>query len=97
MVTSESSASAESGEDSSDLETLSNVKAKVRYEMQMLRGCEPHLGDAVEVFWEGDKVWYKGEVVESDDDSFQVHYQMDGNTLVHSRTDGIYQYRLVQK
>ena len=37
------------------------------------------------------------EVVESDDDSFQVHYQMDENTLVHSRTDGIYQYRLVQK
>ena len=52
MVTSESSASAESGEESSDLETLSHVKAKVRYQMQMLRGCEPRFSSPLPNGWE---------------------------------------------
>ena len=48
----------------------------------MLRGCEPHRGDTVEVYWEGDKAWYTGEVVESDDDSFDVKYDLDGAILL---------------
>lgn len=102
-MSSESSESAESSEESSgeseesSSETLASVRAKARYDKQMLRGCEPHRGDTVEVYWEGDKAWYTGEVVESDDDSFDVKYDLDGAILLHSRTDGIYQYRLVKK
>jgi hypothetical protein len=104
--TSESSASAESGESSAssdDDETLSAVRATVRASMKkstyvpQYSSCEPHRGDIVEVYWEGDTCWYEGEVIESDDDSFEVHYRSDGNTLLHSRTDGIYKYRLATK
>ena len=103
-MSSESSESAESSEETSSeseessSETLASVraKAKARYDKQMLRGCEPHRGDTVEVYWEGDKAWYTGEVVESDDDSFDVKYDLDGAILLHSRTDGVYKYRLVK-
>ena len=47
------------------------------------------VGESVEVYWKGDKVWYEGRVVAVDmaEKQFEVFYFLDEKQLVHNAGD----------
>ena len=47
------------------------------------------IGNMVEVYWEGDKKWYEGEITDvcEDDGTYQVLYELDSKTLWHKVED----------
>ena len=44
---------------------------------------EPKIGDTVEVYWKVEKKWFEGEVLDVEEDMFQVSYVSDGQHHWH--------------
>ena len=50
---------------------------------------EMNVGDMVEVYWKGDRVWYEGEITNVDlgTKQFEINYFLDNKTLTHNDAD----------
>ena len=55
----------------------------------LLSFIDLRVGECVEVWWEGEKEWYEGEVIDLDDSdkSFQIYYKLDSAKIWHAARD----------
>ena len=69
-------------EDAEAQSTVANIKFDVTLE-------DMTVGECVEVYWKGDRVWYEGRIiaVDTSEKQFEVEYFLDGETLLHNAED----------